>query len=91
MSRGVEVLTMPRVEFKGATLGEVRHVVERWKHDDPRVTITKECHPVDFRYGGKHFLGKEESHGVVVGPMIMIDYEHADPDSTPATLAQTRI
>jgi len=66
---------MPRKEFKGDTLEEVRQAVERWKQDRPGTVITKEHLPVEFVYGGKHFLGKDEGPGVVIGAVIVIDYE----------------
>jgi len=70
---------MPRMEFKGDTLEQVRQAVESWKRDRPGVTITKEWPPVEFQFGGKHFLGTEEGPGVVIGAMIVIDYEDTNP------------
>jgi len=68
---------MPREQFKGDTLEEVRQALERWKHDHPGAIVTKVHTPVEFVFGGAHFLGKERGPGQVIGAMIVIDYEVA--------------
>ncbi len=73
---------MPREEFKRATLQEAQQAVERWKRDHPGVTITKEFPPVEFLFGGMHFLSKERGPGELIAVMIVVDYE--DPNSGPA-------
>jgi hypothetical protein len=73
---------MPRKEFSGATLEEVRRAVESWKRDHVEVTVTKEWPPVELLYGGTHFLSKEQGPGQLMGVMIVIDYE--DLNSGPA-------
>ncbi len=72
---------MPREEFTGATLKEVQRAVECWKRDHLGVTITKQYPPVEFLYGGTHFLGQKQGPGELIAVMIVIDYE--DPNSGP--------
>jgi hypothetical protein len=69
------VFIMPREEFNGATLEEVQRAIERWRRDHPGALITKTHTPVEFVFGGAHFLGKEQGPGKVIGAMIVIDYE----------------
>jgi hypothetical protein len=66
---------MPRAEFKGNSLEEVHQAVELWKRDHPAVTITKEYPPVEFLFGGQHFLSRNEGPGELIGAMIVVDYE----------------
>lgn len=73
---------MARQEFKGDSVEEVRQALERWKREHPGATITTEYPAVEFRYGGAHFLSKNEGPGVVIGAAIVIDYE--EPDAGPA-------
>jgi len=75
---------MPRIEFKGDTLEEVRQAVERWKRDHSGVTVTKVWPPVEMVYGGEHFLSKEKGPGVVIGAVIVIDYEDYASGPKPA-------
>ena len=69
---------MPREEFKGDSVEEVRQALERWKRDHPGAIVTKEYPPVELLYGGAHFLSKSEGPGQVIGAVIVIDYEESD-------------
>ena len=73
---------MPTEEFTGASLEEVRQAVERWKGAHPGVTITKEHRPVEFLYGGTHFLGKNQGPAELIAVMVVIEYE--DPNQGPS-------
>ena len=66
---------MPREEITGATLEEVQRAVECWKRGHPGVSVTKEYPPVEFLYGGMHFLGSARGPGELMAVMIVIDYE----------------
>lgn len=82
---------MPRMEFRGDTLEEAREALERWKRDHPAVTITKVHTPVEFLFGGEHFLSKEKGPGVVIGAVMTVDYEESRsaPRSAPSGQTQT--
>jgi hypothetical protein len=72
-------LIMPRKEFKGDTIEEVRQAVERWTRDHPEIVVTKQYAPVEILFGGAHFLSKNEGPGIPIGAVIVIDYADAAP------------
>lgn len=84
------VYAMPRMEFKEDTLEDCRQALERWKRDHPGVTITKQHTPVEILFGGEHFLSKEKGPGVVIGAVMIIDYEDSNPAPIPAATEQTK-